>query len=106
MDIASLRQLFDDDLAHAESEADLRSVRDKYLSRKNGLISAFMKASRRRRPEKRPRAGSGRQRTQAAYRRRRSTERLAAGGRARARPATRSTSRCRDARRSSAIVIR
>ena len=44
MDIVSLRQQFDTDLAAARSEPDLRSVHDKYLSRKNGLISAFMKA--------------------------------------------------------------
>jgi phenylalanyl-tRNA synthetase alpha chain len=43
MDIASLKQLFDSDLASARTEADLRGVRDKYLSRKNGLVSAFMK---------------------------------------------------------------
>ena len=43
MDIASLKQLFDNDLASARAEADLRGVRDKYLSRKNGLVSAFMK---------------------------------------------------------------
>src|SRR4026207_1868029 len=45
MDIVSLRQQFDTDLAAARSEPDLRSVHDKYLSRKNGLISAFMKAA-------------------------------------------------------------
>src|SRR5258708_6558114 len=44
MDIDSLRKLFADDLATARSEADLRGLRDKYLSRKNGLISAFLKA--------------------------------------------------------------
>src|SRR6266540_520590 len=44
MDIDSLKQLFADDLANAGSEADLRALRDKYLSRKNGLISAFLKA--------------------------------------------------------------
>jgi phenylalanyl-tRNA synthetase alpha chain len=43
MDIASLRQLFDNDLAAARAEAELRAVRDKYLSRKNGLVSGFMK---------------------------------------------------------------
>ena len=43
MDIASLRQQFDSDLAAARGEADLRAIRDKYLSRKNGLVSAFMK---------------------------------------------------------------
>jgi phenylalanyl-tRNA synthetase alpha chain len=44
MDIDSLTQLFADDLAAARSEGDVRGLRDKYLSRKNGLISAFMKA--------------------------------------------------------------
>ncbi len=44
MDIDSLTKLFADELATARSEADLRGLRDKYLSRKNGLISAFMKA--------------------------------------------------------------
>jgi phenylalanyl-tRNA synthetase alpha chain len=44
MDIPALRQQFESDLAHARSEADLRAVRDKYLSRKNGLVAAFMKA--------------------------------------------------------------
>ena len=44
MDIASLRQQFDRDLAAARGDADLRGIRDKYLSRKNGLVSAFMKS--------------------------------------------------------------
>ncbi|HEX9368075.1 MAG TPA: phenylalanine--tRNA ligase subunit alpha [Vicinamibacterales bacterium] len=44
MDIESLTKLFAHDLAGAGSEADLRGLRDKYLSRKNGLISAFLKA--------------------------------------------------------------
>src|SRR5260221_5118950 len=44
MDIESLKKLFADDLASAGSEADLRGLRDKYLSRKNGLISAFLKS--------------------------------------------------------------
>jgi phenylalanyl-tRNA synthetase alpha chain len=43
MDIASLRQQFDADLAGAGGEPDLRAIRDKYLSRKNGLVAAFMK---------------------------------------------------------------
>ena len=43
MDIASLKQQFDTDLAAARGDADLRGIRDKYLSRKNGLVSAFMK---------------------------------------------------------------
>jgi phenylalanyl-tRNA synthetase alpha chain len=44
MDIDSLKKLFADDLASAGSEADVRSLRDKYLSRKNGLISTFLKS--------------------------------------------------------------
>ena len=44
MDIDSLTRQFADDLAAAGSEADLRGLRDKYLSRKHGLISAFLKA--------------------------------------------------------------
>jgi phenylalanyl-tRNA synthetase alpha chain len=44
MDIASLKQQFERDLASATGEAELRALRDRYLSRKNGLVSAFMKA--------------------------------------------------------------
>jgi phenylalanyl-tRNA synthetase alpha chain len=44
MDISSLTQQFADDLAASASEADVRGLRDKYLSRKNGLLSVFMKA--------------------------------------------------------------
>ena len=44
MDISSLTQQFGDDLAASASEADVRGLRDKYLSRKNGLLSVFMKA--------------------------------------------------------------
>src|SRR3954454_12506845 len=43
MDIPSLKQQFDREVAAAAGEADLRAIRDKYLSRKNGLVSAFMK---------------------------------------------------------------
>jgi phenylalanyl-tRNA synthetase alpha chain len=44
MNIASLKQQFSDDLAGVRSAADVSALRDKYLSRKNGLISALMKA--------------------------------------------------------------
>ena len=44
MDVSSLKQQFDRELASAASEAELRALRDRYLSRKNGLVSAFMKA--------------------------------------------------------------
>jgi phenylalanyl-tRNA synthetase alpha chain len=57
MNIGSLRQQFDTDLAAATGEADLRGVRDKYLSRKNGLIAAFMKTLGAASAEERPRLG-------------------------------------------------
>jgi phenylalanyl-tRNA synthetase alpha chain len=44
MDISSLTRQFADDLAASASEADVRGLRDKYLSRKNGLLSVFMKS--------------------------------------------------------------
>ena len=43
-DLETLRQQFDRDLAAAASEADLRAVRDRYLSRKGGLVSTLLKA--------------------------------------------------------------
>ena len=43
MDIFSLQQQFGAELASAASEAELRALRDRYLSRKNGLISTFLK---------------------------------------------------------------
>ncbi|HEY3884369.1 MAG TPA: phenylalanine--tRNA ligase subunit alpha [Vicinamibacterales bacterium] len=43
MTIDSLRQQFDRDLASTASEADLRALRDRYLARKGGLISALLK---------------------------------------------------------------
>ncbi|HWK11934.1 MAG TPA: phenylalanine--tRNA ligase subunit alpha [Vicinamibacterales bacterium] len=43
MDIGTLQQQFESDLAGAAGEAELRAIRDKYLSRRNGLIPAFLK---------------------------------------------------------------
>ena len=40
----SLQKQFDTDAAAARGESDLRGLRDKYLSRKQGLVSALMKA--------------------------------------------------------------
>jgi phenylalanyl-tRNA synthetase alpha chain len=57
MDIGSLRQQFDADVSGAASDADLRGVRDKYLSRKNGLIAAFMKTLASAGADERPRLG-------------------------------------------------
>ena len=42
--LESLRQQFEQDLASAGTEADLRTLRDKYLSRKGGLVSAWLKS--------------------------------------------------------------
>jgi hypothetical protein len=43
MDISSLKQQFDAELAAAASEADLRALRDRYLARKGGLLSTLLK---------------------------------------------------------------
>jgi phenylalanyl-tRNA synthetase alpha chain len=40
----SLQKQFDTDAAAARGESDLRGLRDKYLSRKQGLVSALLKA--------------------------------------------------------------
>ena len=42
-DVDALRARFEDDLAAARSEADLRGVRDRYLARKGGLVSGLLK---------------------------------------------------------------
>src|SRR5215203_2719815 len=44
MDISELQRTIERDIASIRSEADLRSVRDRYLSRKNGEISNRLKA--------------------------------------------------------------
>jgi phenylalanyl-tRNA synthetase alpha chain len=56
-DIESLRSRFDQDLVAASSEADLRSVRDRYLARKGGLVSALLKSLGSAPPDARPRLG-------------------------------------------------
>ena len=43
-DIARLRAEFQQDLARVSSESDLQALRDKYLGRKNGLVTALMKS--------------------------------------------------------------
>ena len=55
--VDDLRAQFDRDLAAAEREADLRAVRDRYLSRKGGLVSALLKALGAAPSEDRPRLG-------------------------------------------------
>jgi phenylalanyl-tRNA synthetase alpha chain len=53
----SLRQQFEQDLAAAATESALRAVRDKYLSRKGGLVSAVLKSLGSAPAEERPRLG-------------------------------------------------
>jgi phenylalanyl-tRNA synthetase alpha chain len=56
-DIDALRAQFESDLAAASGEAALRAVRDRYLSRKGGLVSALLKALGTAPPAERPRLG-------------------------------------------------
>jgi phenylalanyl-tRNA synthetase alpha chain len=56
-DVDKLRQQFYRDLANAASEADLRVVRDRYLARKGGLVSALLKGLGQVPAEERPRVG-------------------------------------------------
>ena len=55
--IESLRSQFDQDLAAAASEADLRAIRDRYLARKGGLVSGLLKGLASVPAEERPRLG-------------------------------------------------
>ncbi|HEX5313722.1 MAG TPA: phenylalanine--tRNA ligase subunit alpha, partial [Gammaproteobacteria bacterium] len=43
MDIADLRRRLELDIASIKTEAELRALRDRYLARKNGLISNLLK---------------------------------------------------------------
>ena len=55
--IEDLRRQFDRDLSTAESESDLRAVRDRYLSRKGGLVSSLLKSLGTAPAAERPRLG-------------------------------------------------
>jgi phenylalanyl-tRNA synthetase alpha chain len=55
--IDDLRRQFDRDLAAASSEPDLRAVRDRYLSRKGGLVSSLLKSLGTAPADERPRLG-------------------------------------------------
>ena len=55
--IDSLRSQFESDLAGAASEAQLRTVRDRYLARKGGLVSGLLKSLGSAAPADRPRLG-------------------------------------------------
>jgi phenylalanyl-tRNA synthetase alpha chain len=56
-DIDALRAQFEADLAGASGDAALRAVRDRYLSRKGGLVSALLKGLGAAPPADRPRLG-------------------------------------------------
>jgi phenylalanyl-tRNA synthetase alpha chain len=55
--IDDLRRQFDRDLTAAASESDLRAVRDRYLSRKGGLVSTLLKSLGSAPLQERPRLG-------------------------------------------------
>ena len=55
--IDALRAQFTSDLAAARNEAELRSVRDRYLARKGGLVSGLLKALGSAPADQRPRLG-------------------------------------------------
>ena len=55
--IEELRARFDQDLAAATGESDLRLVRDRYLSRKGGLVSGLLKSLGTAPASERPRLG-------------------------------------------------
>jgi phenylalanyl-tRNA synthetase alpha chain len=55
--IEDLRSQFDRELAQASSEPDVRAVRDRYLSRKGGLVSNLLKSLGTAPADERPRLG-------------------------------------------------
>jgi len=55
--LESLRRQFEQDIADAETEAELRTIRDRYLSRKGGLVSALLKSLGSAPRDDRPRLG-------------------------------------------------
>jgi len=57
IDVDALRGQFERDLASARNDADLRTVRDRYLSRKGGLVSTLLKTLGQAPAEERPRLG-------------------------------------------------
>ncbi|HEX5474341.1 MAG TPA: phenylalanine--tRNA ligase subunit alpha [Vicinamibacterales bacterium] len=57
MDLTSLKQQFDTDVAAASTEAALRALRDKYLARKGGLVSGVLKEVASAPPDRRPALG-------------------------------------------------
>jgi phenylalanyl-tRNA synthetase alpha chain len=58
-DIIRLRAEFQQDLARLSSASDVQSLRDRYLGRKNGLVTALMKAVASAPPDLKPALGKG-----------------------------------------------
>ena len=56
-DIARLRSQFDQDLASAASEGEVRAIRDRYLARKGGFVSGLLKTLGSAPVDERPRLG-------------------------------------------------
>jgi phenylalanyl-tRNA synthetase alpha chain len=56
-DLSRLRAEFEQELARLSSESELQALRDKYLSRKNGIITALMKSVASAPPDRRPMLG-------------------------------------------------
>ena len=56
-DVARVRAEFVDELARVASESDLQALRDKYLGRKNGLVTGLMKAVATAAPAEKPALG-------------------------------------------------
>jgi phenylalanyl-tRNA synthetase alpha chain len=55
--VEDLRSQFDRDLSNASSEAELRAIRDRFLARKGGLVSALLKSLGAAPADHRPRLG-------------------------------------------------
>ena len=53
-DIAQVRKEFLDELSRLASESDFQTLRDKYLGRKNGLITGLMKSVAAAPPDRKP----------------------------------------------------
>ncbi len=103
--VEELRAQFERDLSAADREADVRAVRDRYLSRKGGLVSALLKALGSAPAGERPRLG--RLANQLKQDIESSCVSRLAGSRRGARvQRAPSTSRCPDGVPASAIVIR
>ncbi len=104
--VDELRAQFERDLAAPAAEPELRVVRDRYLARKGGLVSALLKALGSAPAEERPRLGQlANQLKQEIEAQARPTALERGANATRGRPAP-STSRCPAGGPRSAIAIR